>query len=77
MINEKLDRMYDMIDEKIKIEEIVNVNGPEVLETRYRGNKTENQKQWNQALCKYGISEQINSFYSCLQDKTFCENSQR
>lgn len=55
MINEKLGRMYDMIDEKIRVEEVINVHGPEVLETRYKAGKTENQKEWNQALFAYKI----------------------
>ena len=52
LITEKLDHMYDMIDEKIKLEEVVNVNGPDVLLTRYKDGSTELNKKWNQSLCK-------------------------
>jgi len=47
LINEKLAQMYDMIDEKIKVEEIINVNAPEVIETKYKNTTTENMSEWN------------------------------
>jgi hypothetical protein len=52
MLTEKLLQMYNKIDEAVKIEEVMHVNSPEILEARYKEHSTENQKLWNVALCK-------------------------
>ena len=52
MLTEKLLQMYNKIDEAVKIEEVMHVNSPEILEARYKEHSTANQKLWNVALCK-------------------------
>jgi hypothetical protein len=39
--------MYNKIDESVRIEEVVHVNSPEVIQAKYKQVKNEHQRQWN------------------------------
>jgi len=53
VVKEKLEQLYNKIDESIRIEEVLSVNSPQVLEARYKHVKNDQQRKWNQALRKY------------------------
>lgn len=47
--------MADMVDESIGVEEDIDVTDPNITELKYKTAKTEGQRLYNIALCKYKI----------------------
>ena len=45
-------RMYETIDESIGVEEVLDVNSPDIIDTRYKQPNTDGQRLWNMALRK-------------------------
>ena len=71
MLEVKITRIYQAIDESVGVEEVLDVNSPDIVETRYKNPNTDAQRLWNVALRKCLI---ILTFYSGLQNKALQED---
>lgn len=71
MLEVKITKMYEAIDESVGVEEVLDVHSPEIVETRYKNPNTDAQRLWNVALRKCLI---ILTFYSGLQNKALQED---
>lgn len=55
LLEQKMTKMFETIDESIGIEEVLDVHSPDIIETRYKNPNTDGQRLWNMALCKCKI----------------------
>jgi hypothetical protein len=51
-LDQKFEELCNRIDASIRVEEVVNVNSPDVFEAKYKSGSTEQDRMWNVALRK-------------------------